>query len=190
LKGDQVFVATFAENVSVVQDWTDAPGLLDQAARQAFTTTPKDGTAIYDALVWACEQKLSGSNQRKALIVVSEAADDASSRTLEEAKEVVQRSDAIVYWVAPWSGGGRPFPGIRTAQEFAAETGGIAYTAGSEKEFAAAFRRIAFVFSNLYTFGYHPRNLAHDGRFHKIIVRCTRPEVRFVTREGYYAPRG
>jgi VWFA-related protein len=191
LKGDQIFVATFAEEVSVLQDWTDDTSLLDRAARQAFSATPKDGAAIYDALVWACQQKLSGSQQRKVLIVVSDAADDASYRTLEETKETVQRSDAIVYWVAPWAGrGGKPFPGIRTAQEFSRETGGIAYIAANEKEFTAAFERIAFISSNLYAFGYHPRNLAHDGRFHKITVQCRRSEVKLLTREGYYAPKG
>ena len=34
------------------------------------------------------------------------------------------------------------------------------------------------------------RNMAHDGKFHKITVQCTRPEVRLLTREGYYAPQG
>jgi len=190
LNGDRVFVATFGEEVSVLQDWTDDAGLLDNAVRQAFSATPKDGTAIYDALVWACQGKLSGSPQRKVLVVVSDAADSASYRTLEEAKESVQRSDAIVYWVAPWAGrAGEPFPGIRTAREFTGETGGIAYSAANEKEFAAAFHRIAFVLSNLYTFGYHPRNVAHDGKFHKITVQCSRPQVKVVTREGYYAPK-
>lgn len=190
LKGDQVFIATFGEEVSVLQDWTDDVGLLDRAVRRAFSATPKDGTAIYDALVWACQEKLSGSPQRKVLIVISDAADNASYRTLEETKEAVQRSDAIVYWVTPWAGrGGEPFPGIRTAQEFAGETGGIAYSAANEREFAASFHRIGLIFSNLYTFGYHPRNLAHDGKFHKITVQCTRPEVRLLTREGYYAPK-
>ena len=190
LKGDQVFVATFAQEVSLLQDWTDDRGLLDQATRQAFRATPQDGTAIYDALVWACQNKLSDSTQRKALIVVSNAPDNASYRTLAETKEIVQCSDAIVYWVAPWTGrGAEPFPGIRTAQEFTAETGGIAYSAADEKEFAAAFRRIALVFSNLYAFGYHPRNPARDGRFHKITIQCTRPQVKIITREGYYAPK-
>jgi VWFA-related protein len=191
LKGDQVFVATFAEEVSVLRDWTDDSSLLDQAARQAFRATPQDGTAIYDALVWACQEKLSGSAQRKALIVVADAPDNASYRTLAETKEIVQRSDTIVYWVLPWAGrGGKPFPGIQTAQAFTAETGGIAYSAADEKEFAAAFRHIALVFSNLYTFGYHPRNLARDGRFHKVTIQCTRPQVKIITREGYYAPKG
>ena len=191
LKGDQVFVATFAEEVSVLRDWTDDSALLDQAARQAFRTTPQDGTAIYDALVWACQERLSGSTQRKALIVVADAPDNASYSTLEETKEIVQRSDAIVYWVAPWAGRGtEPFPGFRTAQAFTAETGGIAYSAADEKEFATAFHRIALVFSNLYTFGYHPRNLARDGRFHKVTIQCTRPQVKIITREGYYAPKG
>jgi VWFA-related protein len=190
LKDDQVFVATFAEEVSVLQDWTDDRRLLDQATRQAFGSTPQDGTAIYDTLVWACQEKLSRSTQRKALIVVADAPDNASYRTLEETKEIVQRSDAIVYWVVPWAGRGvQPFPGVRTAQEFTAETGGITFSAADEKEFAAAFRRIALVFSNLYTFGYYPRNPARDGRFHRITIQCTRPQVKIITREGYYAPR-
>ena len=190
LKGDRVFVATFAQDVSVLQDWTDDRGLLDQAARQAFRATPQDGTAIYDALVWACQERLSGSTQRKALIVVADAPDNVSYRTLAETKEIVQRSDAIVYWVTPWAGrGAGPFPGIRTAQAFTAETGGIAHSAADEKEFAAALHRIAFVFSNLYTFGYHPRNPARDGSFHKITIQCTRPQVKIITREGYYAPK-
>jgi len=135
-----VFVATFAQEVSLLQDWTDDRGLLDQATRQAFRATPQDGTAIYDALVWACQNKLSGSTQRKALIVVSNAPDNASYRTLAETKEIVQCSDAIVYWVAPWTGrGAEPFPGIRTAQEFTAETGGIAYSADDKRSLPLLF---------------------------------------------------
>jgi VWFA-related protein len=133
----------------------------------------------------AGQEKLSGSTQRKVLIVVAHTPDSASYYTLEQTKEIVQRSEAIVYWVAPWAGKrAELFPGIRTAQEFTAETGGIAYSASDENELTAAFRRIAFVFSNLYTLGYHPRKPAHDGKFHKITVQCTRPQVKSSRERG------
>lgn len=188
LKGDQAFVATFADEASVLQDWTNDRHLLDQAAQKAFGATPKDQTALYDAIAWACEERLCGSAQRKILIVVASADDNSSYHTLEETKEATQRSDTIVYWVTPWSGStGDPFPGIQTAKQFTTSTGGIAYTAASPKEFGAAFHRIAFVLSNLYTFGYHPRDQARDGKFHKITIQCTKPGIRLFTREGYYS---
>ncbi len=189
LKGDRVFVAAFSEEVSVLQDWTDDRRLLDQAAQQAFAATPKEQTALHDAIFWACQERLRSTSKRKALIVVANANDNASYHTLEETKEAVQRSDTIVYWITPWSGStGDPFPGVRTAQEFTATTGGILYTAASPKEFASAFHRVAFVLSNLYTFGYRPRDQARDGKFHKITVQCTKPGIKLLTREGYYAP--
>jgi VWFA-related protein len=68
------------------------------------------------------------------------------------------------------------------------ETGGFATV--NRNDFNDAFSRILRDNSSYYVLGYYPANEKHDGRFHKIEVKVSRPGVKVRTRRGYVGTKG
>jgi VWFA-related protein len=77
-----------------VQDWTIDRQLLSRALGRIAA----DGTtAMYDADVQAVRLAATGQHRKKALVVLSDGNDTASSAKLRDVKELVRESDALLY---------------------------------------------------------------------------------------------
>ncbi len=200
-KGDEALVMSFDTDVDLLSDWTDNRGQLDRAIRKARINTPmsgglspgpvptshQTGTALYDAIYLACNEKLSTEAGRKAIVIVTDAQDEGSRVRLEEAVEVAQRTDSVIHIliVADSRFGGNS--GV--AHKITEETGGRAISANSEKHLAEAFDQISEELRSQYTLGYYPTNPAHDGKFRKIKIDMTNHDLKVLARKGYYAPK-
>jgi hypothetical protein len=61
------------------------------------------------------------------------------------------------------------------------------------KKIGDAVETLSVEIRNQYLITYHPANLLHDGKWHKITVRVIPPQKshdqRVYARAGYYAPR-
>ncbi len=68
------------------------------------------------------------------------------------------------------------------------ETNGFA--AVSSNDFASAFERIVSDNSAYYVLAYYPPSNRRDGKFHRIEVRTSRPDLKVRARRGYAAPKG
>ncbi len=68
------------------------------------------------------------------------------------------------------------------------ETGGFATV--NTNDVAGAFGRIVEDNSSYYTLAYYPKNTKRDGKFRKIEVRVSRPDLKVRARKGYLAPDG
>jgi VWFA-related protein len=201
-KGDEALVMSFDTDVDLLSDFTDNRGQLDRAIHKARINTPMSGglspgpvptahmtgTALYDAIYLACNEKLSTEAGRKAIVIVTDAQDEGSRVRLEEAIEAAQRTDTVVHILLvadPHFGGNS---GV--AHKITDETGGRSISANSEKHLAEAFDQISEELRSQYTLGYYPSNPAHDGRFRKIKVDTSNHDYRVLARKGYYAPKG
>jgi len=67
-------------------------------------------------------------------------------------------------------------------------TGGFAVV--NQNDFAGAFDRLVRENSSYYVLGYNPTDDRRDGKFRKIEVRVSRPDLMVRARRGYVAPRG
>ncbi|MGZ4824384.1 MAG: VWA domain-containing protein, partial [Terriglobales bacterium] len=74
-----------------------------------------------------------------------------------------------------------------TLVTLAADTGGRAFL--DSNDFGAVFNKVQEDTSAYYVLGYRSTNPARDGRFRKIIVKTSVPDVKIEFRKGYYAPR-
>ena len=98
---DKAFVVGFDATPEVTQDFTDNTESLSTGVRMLRAG---GGTAMYDALYFACRDKLMKQEQtgpvRRAIILLSDGDDNLSHVTREEAIEMAQRADVIVYTIS------------------------------------------------------------------------------------------
>jgi VWFA-related protein len=202
-KGDEALVMSFDSDVDLLSDFTDDRGQLERAVRHARINIPSGGgginpgpiptrqvtgTALYDAIYLACNEKLNTEAGRKAIVIVTDAQDEGSKVRLEEAVEAAQRTDTVIHilLVADPRFGGNP--GV--AHKITEETGGRMISVSSEKKLLEAFDEISEELRSQYTLGYYPSNNAKDGKFRKIKVEVANHDLKVLTRKGYYAPKG
>lgn len=188
-RGDQAFVATFAEKIVLQSKLTADLKQLDQALRDAFKTVPEGTTTLNDSLYDLCEEPFTGAPGRKVLLVIADSADESSYHNQVQTLEKIQRTGVTVYFVLPWVDRTyEPTYGARqAAQLFADSTGGLFFLAFGRKALLNDLDGLAAALTYTYTLGYEPSTDAHDGRFHPVKVKCTRRGVKIDASEGYYA---
>src|SRR5580704_13992118 len=100
-KYDEAFVVGFDVTPEVTQDFTDNTEMLSVGVR---SLRPGGGTAMYDALYFACRDKLMKAKHsgpvRRAIILLSDGDDNQSHVTREEAIEMAQRAEVIIYTIS------------------------------------------------------------------------------------------
>src|SRR5712691_1966599 len=185
---DRAFVVGFDVTPEVTQDFTDNTEALSRGVRML---RPGGGTAMYDALYYACRDKLLKSPQtgavRRAIILVSDGDDNASHVSREEAIEMALRANAIVYTISTnFPSGGS---GDKVLQRIADATGGRAFVPFQLTDVANAFGQIQNDLRSQYALSYRPADFKHDGRYRTIeILAQTHKGLKVRRRHGYYAP--
>ena len=79
------------------------------------------------------------------------------------------------------------FGSQETLTTLAGDTGGKAFL--DSNDFSKIFRRVQDDTAAYYVVAYRSNNKNIDGRFRKITVRTSRPDVKLEYRAGYYAPK-
>ncbi len=147
---------------------------------------PRRGTAIHDA-VWAASEQLMASGKtrsRKAILLVTDGADNSSRRTPTQAVDAALRAEAVVFIVNT----ARGFV-AEHMHKLADETGGQVWTALSPSDVAAAFHRIEESLRSQYVLAYKPPQFIPDGRFREIEITLPQRDLRVYCRKGYFAFR-
>jgi Ca-activated chloride channel homolog len=190
---DEIFVVNFNERVSF-----GLPPLVpftnDVAQLQAGVLSgPSAGmTALYDATDLALNHLTLGTNDKKALIVISDGGDNASHENFRLLLASAQHTSAIIYTIGIISEAESDVnPGV--LQRLASATGGKSYFPKSAADLPAICQQIARDLREQYTIAYVPADRTHDGTFRKVRVSVHAPGrgglvVR--TREGYFTPSG
>ncbi len=186
---DQAMVVGFDATPEVTQDFTDDTEKLGQGVRQL---RPGGGTALYDALYYACRDKLLKKAQngptRRAIILLSDGEDNLSHVTREEAIEMAQRAEAIVYTIST-NVSGTKGAGDKVLERIADATGGRAFFPFQIRDVSNAFAEIQEELRSQYAVSYKPADLKADGHFRTIeIVALDRKNFRVRARRGWYAP--
>jgi Ca-activated chloride channel family protein len=186
---DQAMVIGFDATPEVTQDFTDDTQKLGHGVREL---RPGGGTALYDALYYACRDKLLKKAQsgptRRAIILLSDGEDNLSHVTREEAIEMAQRADVIVYTISTNVTGSHG-AGDKVLERIADATGGRAFFPFQIRDVANAFAEIQDELRSQYAVSYKPADFKADGHFRTIeIVANDRKTFRVRARRGYFAP--
>ncbi len=186
---DKAFVVGFDVTPEVTQDFTDNTEALSRGVR---ALRPGGGTAMYDALYFASRDKLLKEQQngavRRAIILLSDGDDNMSHVTREEAIDMAQRADVIIYTISTNVTGSR-HSGDKVLERMAEATGGRAFFPFQLNDVANAFVEIQDELRSQYALSYKPSDLRSDGRYHTIeILAQNHKGLRVRSRRGYYAP--
>jgi len=181
---DTAAVYSFHRKVEQVQEFSQSRDL----SPVAYQLSAKGETALHDAIVRAANDLGSRPEKRRAIVVLSDGADNRSEASADKALAVALAVNATIYTVdmsdRP-TGSHNSTPAAGTLRDFATKSGGRFIPTPGGKALRDAFGEILEELSNQYTIGYRPSNRAHDGRWRSIEVKIDRPEVKTRARRGY-----
>jgi len=186
---DKAFVMGFNAKQEIRQEFTDNLQLLSAGIHSLHNG---GGTALYDAIYHACQDKLareqSDRPQRRALIVLSDGDDNQSEYTLGQAVEMAQRAEVIIYAIST-DDSGLVLRGDKNLEKLAATTGGRAFFPFKMKDIKNSFAAIEDELRSQYVVSYHPADFDPDGRYRSIEIMALKKDLQVRARKGYYAPR-
>jgi len=186
---DKAFVVGFDATPEVTQDFTDNTEGLSAGVRMLRAG---GGTAMYDALYFACRDKLLKQEQvgpvRRAIILLSDGEDNLSHVTREEAIDMAARAEVIVYTIST-NISGMKGKGDKVLERIADATGGRAFFPFQMRDVSDAFLSIQEELRSQYAMSFKPANFVADGRFRAIEILTQEKGLKVRTKKGYYAPK-
>ena len=187
-KSDEAFVLGFDTTAEITQDFTDNTERLAHGVRML---RPGGGTAMYDAVYYACRDKLikarASGPVRRAIILVSDGEDNQSRVTLGETIEMAQRAEVIIYAIST-NLSNIKMRGDKKMEEMAVATGGRIFFPFKIEDVSNAFAEIQDELRSQYAVAYKPADFQADGRYRTIDITADNKKYHVRARKGYYAP--
>lgn len=191
---DDYFVITFNNQPRVLSDVTRSTSGIET---ELGLVQPSGSTALLDAVYLGVSKLRQARYPRRALVIISDGADNASRYKLNEIKSIVAESDVMVYAIGIFGTG--PFKtfeeamGKRWLSTMTDVTGGHTTTVKDLSRLPEECALLSRELRTQYLLGYHPSEAASDGKWHKIKIRVTNPTdtepFRSFYRKGYFAPQ-
>ena len=194
---DRVLFATFDDQITLRQDFTDRLELLDRAVFAVKKTGEK--TALYDAIWQFCDEKMRSAQGRRTLVIITDGDDTYSRADINDAIDIAQRTETTIFAISTKAGLSGSVPGVeagtirdsgdKNLERLCAETGGTALFTGDILAMERAFGKIATELRTQYLITYRPTNDRYDGSYRKVEVKLTsaNDKYRLRTKRGYKA---
>ena len=185
---DVAAVFKFDSKVEQVQEFSGSRDL----APMAFALRATGMTTLNDAIVDAAKALSERPEKRKAIVVLSDGMDTYSKATSDKAIESALAIGATIYTVDMSSAEVARLRGVQNAgvlRSFAEKSGGRFVAAPGGPLLRDAFANIADELGHQYTIAYRPLNRTRDGKWRKLEVKVSRPELLVRTRKQYRAPK-
>ncbi len=187
---DKLMLVSFDTAAEMVSDLTDDLKVLETGVK---SMRPGGGTALYDAIYFACKEKLMMDQPRdkfrRALIVISDGEDTESRMSRDQALEMAQKADVVIYAIST-NIKRDDSDGDKIIHYLTEETGGQAFFPFKVEDLDQSFENIANELRHQYNVFYRPEPLKADGLYHPVTVRTKgRKDLVVRARKGYYAPK-
>jgi VWFA-related protein len=187
---DKLMLVSFDSAAEMVSDLTGDVGKLENAV---MNMRPGGGTAFYDAIYFAAKEKLMMDQPRdkfrRAMIVISDGLDTESRVSRDQALEMAQKADVVVYAIST-NITREDTDGDKVLRYLSEETGGQAFFPFKIEDLDQSFENIANELRHQYNVFYRPEPLKTDGLYHPVTVRVKgRKDLVVRARKGYYAPK-
>src|SRR6266481_7221815 len=194
---DRVLFATFDDQITLRQDFTDRLELLDRAVA-AVKATGKQ-TALYDAIWQFCDEKMRSAQGRRALVVITDGEDTYSRADINDAIDIAQRTETTLFAISTKAGLSGAVPGVEAGtiqdrgdkglERLCEETGGAAFFTGDMLALERSFTKIAKELRSQYLITYKSSNNLYDGSYRRVEVKLTsgHDHMKPRTKRGYKA---
>src|ERR1039458_750183 len=185
---DRAMLVSFDTKAELVSDLIADTEKLATAIRQL---RPGGGTSLYDAIFFACRDKLSQDQPkhkfRRAIVIVTDGDDNQSQYTRDQALEMAQKADVVIYAIST-NISKIESDGDKVLKYLTGETGGKAFFPFKVEDLEQSFENIANELRHQYNIAYRPDPLKTDGLFHLVDLRVkNRKDLVVHVRKGYYA---
>jgi len=186
--GDKAFFERFAESVEATQ-WLTKPQFL--ALR--IDLSPARRTALYDAVRFACDERMKGEPARDSLrviVLISDGEDNHSHGDLHHAVVSAQRAGTMIFTVDTGDHRHTPsteLPGDVTLTELAEQTGGTAFNRLSSESLPEAFASIKEQIANMYLLSYVVPDSNRNAQYHSFKLMPTSKNLKLRAPKGYYS---
>jgi Ca-activated chloride channel family protein len=204
---DEFLLLTVSTQPTVNSEFTsDLPAVEENIA----LTRPGGFTALIDTVYLGLNQMRKARNPQRALVILSDGMENHSRYSKSELLRIALEADVQIYSIIMDNGAGGgasgatyPFrpsmiakPGDQAAQrqgpnlleELAEKTGGLYFHARNDAQAQAGMMKAGLALRNEYMIGYLPADSGQSGKWHRIRVKSTVPNVSVHARSGYYAP--
>ena len=175
---------------------------------------------VFDALTDMAD-RMSNIEGRKAIVLIASGIDTFSKLTFDKARKMLQEDGVPIYTISilqiarlqmeARGGMGAQIANMDFLQAdnemktFSKESGGLSFFPRFPGEYPSIFQQISQALREQYSLGYHPTNIARDGKFRHIKVELVNPEnneplritnekgklikYQIIAKAGYKAPR-
>ncbi len=178
---DRVLFATFDDQITLRQDFTDRLELLDRAVA-AVKATGKQ-TALYDAIWQFCDEKMRSAQGRRTLVIITDGDDTYSRADINDAIDIAQRTETTIFAISTKAGLAGAVPGVEAGtvkdrgdkglERLCEETGGAAFFTGDMLALERSFTKIAKELRSQYLITYKSSNNLYDGAYRRVEVKLT-----------------
>jgi Ca-activated chloride channel family protein len=187
---DRALIVSFDTRAELVSDLSDE---LEKLAGAIRDLRPGGGTALYDAIYFACRDKLGIERPRhkfrRAMVVLSDGEDNQSTVTRDQALEMAQKADVVIYTIST-NITRLETDGDKVLRYLSSETGGQAFFPFKVEDLSQNFENIANELRHQYNIFYRPEPMKTDGSYQSVSVRVKgRKDMVVRARKGYYAPK-
>jgi VWFA-related protein len=194
---DRVLFATFDDQVTLRQDFTDRLELLDRAVFAIKKTGSQ--TALYDAIWQFCDEKMRSAQGRRALVIITDGDDTYSRADINDAIDIAQRTETTIFAISTKAGLSGSVPGVESGtvkdkgdkglERLCDETGGVAFFTGDMLALERSFTKIARELRSQYLITYKPTNDRYDGSYRRVEVKFSSglEHMKLRTKRGYKA---
>jgi len=205
---DEAFLMTFSDKIKTRKGFTTNIRSLKKSIGDIET---RGMTALYDAIISALDYIQQGKHEKKALIVVTDGADNRSVAKYADVLEVARQRGVLLY-IMYFSDKRRQHSIAQSVHNVGKDTvdqikvtdpislmRNLSQVTGGEAHFPQTVKEIwdsSYIITNelhsQYSLGYYPTNNARDGKWRRIKVAVVErpgiPKVYVRARSGYYAP--
>jgi VWFA-related protein len=187
---DKAAMISFDTAAELQADLTGDLATLDKAIREL---RPGGGTALYDAIYFACRDKLMMDQPRhkfrRAMVILSDGEDNQSRYSRDQALEMAQKADVVIYTIST-NITRVETDGDKVLKYLSEETGGVTFFPFKVEDLSQSFENIANELRHQYNLLYRPEPMKTDGTYQTVDVRVKERKGLIVrARKGYYSPR-
>jgi len=181
---DRVIVAPFSKSIRAITGPTSDRPTIDEAIA---AIRAEGGTAMRDALIETVK-RLEGVEARRVTVLITDAYDEHSRSSLDEAIEAAKAAEVTVYTVGIGGVAGISLRGNDELKAIATRTGGRAFFPARPEGLGEVYDLLASDAQLRYLITYTPKNQRRDGTWRNVSLRTYAKEFLVKARDGYLAP--